>query len=88
MVKKSQPAKKSRAKKPAGDTKKALTGRILSIFNQNEGRLLNYKQLSKLMGINDEEMRKLLNTCLNELAANGDLDEPSRGKFRMTQKSA
>ena len=40
------------------------------------------------MGIADDETRKLLNVCLNELAANGDLDEPSRGKFRMTQKSA
>ena len=88
MVKKSQPAKKAKAKKPAGDNKKSLKNRILSTFNQNDGRLLNYKQLSKLMGIADDETRKLLNTCLNELAADGDLDEPSRGKFRMTQKSA
>ena len=83
MTRKSQPAKKSRTKKPAGDTKKSLTSRALTVFHQRQGKLLNYKQLSKLMGIADDETRKLLNICLTELAANGDIEEPSRGKFRM-----
>ena len=83
MTRKTQPAKKSRTKKPAGDTKKSLTSRALTVFRQHQGKLLNYKQLSKLMGIADDETRKLLNICLTELAANGDIEEPSRGKFRM-----
>ena len=86
MTKKSQPAKKARTKKPAGDTKKSLIGRALSTFRQYPGKLLNYKQLSKLMGITDDETRKLLNSCLNELSAAGEIEEPSRGKFRMQGK--
>ena len=86
MAKKSQPAKKARTKKPAGDTKKSLIGRALSTFRQYPGKLLNYKQLSKLMDITDDETRKLLNSCLNELSAAGEIEEPSRGKFRMQGK--
>ena len=86
MAKKSQPAKKARTKKPAGDTKKSLISRALSTFRQYPGKLLNYKQLSKLMGITDDETRKLLNSCLNELSAAGDIEEPTRGKFRMMGK--
>lgn len=86
MTRKPQPAKKARTKKAAGDTKKSLTGRALSTLRQHPGKLLNYKQLSKLMGINDDETRKLLNSCLNELSAAGEIEEPTRGKFRMQGK--
>lgn len=88
MTHRYQTSKKARTKKPAGDNKKSLFNRILSTFSQNEGKILNYKQLSKLMGINDDETRHLLNTCLTELAANGELDEPSRGKYCMRRKAA
>lgn len=88
MTHRYQTSKKARTKKPAGDNKKSLFNRILSTFSQNEGKILNYKQLSKLMGINDDETRRLLNTCLTELAANGELDEPSRGKYCMRRKAA
>lgn len=86
MTRKPQPAKKARTKKAAGDTKKSLTGRALSTLRQHPGKLLNYKQLSKLMGITDDETRKLLNSCLNELSAAGEIEEPTRGKFRMQGK--
>ena len=78
MTRKPQPAKKARTKKAAGDTKKSLTGRALSTLRQHPGKLLNYKQLSKLMGITDDETRKLLNSCLNELSAAGEIEEPTR----------
>lgn len=86
MTRKSQPAKKQRTKKPAGDNKKSLTSRAMTTFRQHQGKLLNYKQLSKLMGVADDETRKLLNICLNELAAAGEIEEPTRGKFRMQSK--
>ena len=86
MTRKPQPAKKARTKKAAGDTKKSLIGRALSTLRQHPGKLLNYKQLSKLMGITDDETRKLLNSCLNELSAAGEIEEPTRGKFRMQGK--
>ena len=86
MTRKSQPAKKQRTKKPAGDNKKSLTSRAMTTFRQHQGKLLNYKQLSKLMGVTDDETRKLLNICLNELAAAGEIEEPTRGKFRMQSK--
>ena len=86
MTRKPQPAKKARTKKTAGDTKKSLIGRALSTLRQHPGKLLNYKQLSKLMGITDDETRKLLNSCLNELSASGEIEEPTRGKFRMQGK--
>lgn len=86
MTRKPQPAKKARAKKSAGDTKKSLIGRAFSTLRQHPGKLLNYKQLSKLMGIADDETRKLLNSCLNELSAAGEIEEPTRGKFRVQGK--
>ena len=86
MTRKPQPAKKARTKKAAGDTKKSLIGRALSTLRQHPGKLLNYKQLSKLMGITDDETRKLLNSCLNELSAAGEIEEPTRGKFRIQGK--
>jgi len=88
MKRKTEKAKKSNQKKSSGGNKKTLINSILSVFNQNEGKILNYKQLAKLMGIGDEPTRRLLNQCLNELAADGDLDEPSRGKFCMRRKAA
>lgn len=88
MTQKTQKTDKKAQKKQSGGNKKTLINNILSTFSQNEGKILNYKQLAKLMGIADEPTRRLLNQCLNELAADGDLDEPSRGKFCMRRKAA
>ena len=88
MKRKTDKPKKDSRKKGSGGNKSTLINNILSTFSQNEGKILNYKQLSKIMGINDEPTRRLLNLCLNELAADGDLDEPSRGKFCMRRKAA
>ncbi len=88
MTRKSEKSEKKSRKKQSGGNKKTLINNILSTFSQNEGKILNYKQLAKLMDIGDEPTRRLLNQCLNELAADGDLDEPSRGKFCMRRKAA
>jgi len=88
MTQKTQKTDKKAQKKQPGGNKKTLINNILSTFSQNEGKILNYKQLAKLMGVGDEPTRRLLNQCLNELAADGDLDEPSRGKFCMRRKAA
>lgn len=88
MTQKTQKTDKKAQKKQSGGNKKTLINNILSTFSQNEGKILNYKQLAKLMGVGDEPTRRLLNQCLNELAADGDLDEPSRGKFCMRRKAA
>lgn len=88
MAKKVKTQKPARKKTAAGNNKRNLTNQVLSIFNQNEGKILNYKQLSKLMGINDEATRRLLNSCLVELAISGDLTETSRGKYCMRRKAS
>ncbi len=78
---------RNKAKK-AGENKKALTNKILSVFSEDAGRQLNYKQLARLMHIEDNESKKLLNSCLVEMAAREELEEVSRGKFRLVTKGA
>jgi len=62
--------------------KKEIRNEILLIFNSNPGKLLNYKQLSKLMQLNDAEIRNNLNSILTELCQDEELIEVERGKYR------
>lgn len=61
--------------------KKQLQDEILKIFKQNQKTPLNYKQIAAKLEVKDAEIRKLIFTILNELAAAGMLKERERGKF-------
>lgn len=81
-------SKKKKKKKGGGSIdKKALKKSILAIFGANPNQPRNYKQLSNLLLIKDTNERKLVNDVLNEMAEEGELDEVSRGKFKMRSQT-
>ncbi|PKP11387.1 MAG: ribonuclease R [Bacteroidetes bacterium HGW-Bacteroidetes-4] len=80
--KKSNEGWKKKGKKTSFN-KPTLINKILSIFNEDPGRSLNYKQLANLLHVTDANTRKLINACLIEMAAKGDLIEIHRGKFKL-----
>jgi ribonuclease R len=90
MVKQNkQERRQSRNKaKKAGDNKKSLTNKILSVFSEDAGRQLNFKQLARLLNIEDNETKKLINVCLYEMVDREEIEEVSRGKFRLITKGA
>ncbi len=76
-------------KRPKGTfNKTAILNKIISIFNQDPNSTLNYKQVAKLMHVNDIETKKLINVCLNQMAANNEIVEVYKGKFKIKQTRA
>ncbi len=74
--------RKGRIKKqPAG--KQELLVRIMAIFQHAPNELLNYKQIAKRMGINDEPTRRLLPSLLHHLETNKQIKEFERGKYKL-----
>ena len=62
-------------------TIKNLENNILQIFNQNSGKILNYKQISGRLEIEDSHGRNQIIKKLNDLKNQGRLEEVSKGKF-------
>ncbi|RMG80983.1 MAG: RNB domain-containing ribonuclease, partial [Bacteroidetes bacterium] len=56
---------------------------ILETFKKNPQKQLNYKQVSKELGIKKPEIRKIVAEKLEELAEKGKLEKTSRGKFKL-----
>jgi len=85
MAKRKHKTKKGKHK---SYNKKSLINKILQVFNEEPGRSLNYKQLAGLLHIKDNETKRLINSCLIELANTDDLKEIHRGKFKLKTKGA
>jgi ribonuclease R len=61
--------------------KSQLHGIIVSIFADNPFKAYNNKQIAHILGIKDKAGKNLIYTILNELMADGYLQETKRGKF-------
>jgi ribonuclease R len=61
--------------------KKSLKQLIISIFAGDPLKAFNYKQLASRLGVKDDNMRKLIVICCNELKEEEKLDEIYTGKF-------
>jgi ribonuclease R len=72
----------------AGFDRKSLINKILTILHEDPTRTLNYKEASALMHIKDNNTKRLINSCLVELAEKGDLKELYRGKYKLKTKGA
>ncbi len=89
MSKKSKQSKrKKKSGKDSSYNRKSLISKIFHIFNEEPGRSLNYRQVASLLLIKDNETKRLINTCLVEMAQNGDLTEIHRGKFKLKTQGA
>lgn len=80
--------KKIRFSKSGAFNKKKLKSAILSVLYDQRNKTVNYKQVSSLLGIKDEETRKLVNVVLLELKDSGYLDVVSRGSYKLKAKTA
>lgn len=64
---------------------KAMT-QVMGIFTRNPKKVLNYKQISKQLLINDQKDRDLVSNALYNLAGQGLLDQVDKGKFRLRER--
>ncbi len=78
---------KHNKKEKSGNFKQSLEQQIISIFNQNPTTALNYKRISKALGIKDISNKKLISIILDELAEQGRLFEPQRGAYKLKASS-
>lgn len=80
--------KKRKKTKDKGLNKNYLSNKILTLFDEDPLRLLNYKQIAKILYIKDVNTKKLISVCLNELAERKELIEVYRGKFKLKKQGA
>lgn len=63
-----------------------LRNDIIALFADNPSKILNYKQVSSFLEVNDGELRKLVYTILNQLTDEGILKETQRGKYKSAKR--
>ncbi|HOO23951.1 MAG TPA: ribonuclease R [Paludibacteraceae bacterium] len=61
---------------------------IMAIFKENPNKLLNYKQLSRTLGMNSTEEKQMVLAALEELLAQGQLEQVTYGKFRLNLRQS
>lgn len=74
--------------KKASLNRKTIINKILNVFHEDPGRSLNYKQMAKLLHVKDNNTKRLINSCLVELADQKELVEIHRGKFKLKKQGA
>jgi ribonuclease R len=74
------------------DNRNKLTGQqastlIMGVFGRNPKQIYNYKQISKLLFINDKNRRALINRTLDELVAKKQLEQVEPGRYRLLSRA-
>lgn len=75
--------KQKKSRKMVAFNKKNLKSAILSVMYDDPVKPFNYRQIGSLLGIKDEEARKLVVVVLGELHESGYLEQLARGKYRL-----
>jgi ribonuclease R len=78
---------KNKKKNANNLNKKALSNLILGIFANHPNVSFNYKQIAKRVMADDHDTRQLINLVLDELTSTGNLEEISRGKYKLKAKA-
>jgi len=71
----------------SGEQRTTLTNEILQVYVQNPHSALNYKQVSKRIGVDDRAGKDLVRLLIEELYRNRELIESNRGKYRISPES-
>lgn len=74
------PAKKPHKKAPA--TSNPVFSLIEALFVANPFKAFNYRQVSKMLGINDKISKALVNNALESMTRSGTIIELNRGKYK------
>lgn len=64
----------------------SLRDRIISLLAHNPFRGMNYRQISKQLGINDKDARRKVHKILEELLEEDILTEEKRGKYKLHKR--
>jgi ribonuclease R len=67
--------------------KSELVRNIVAVFNENQEKTFNYKQLSSILDIHSESQRIFVNDVLYELLEEDFLQEVSRGVFKVNSRT-
>lgn len=73
----------AKRQKISGDQKSSQINTILQVFLQNPHSALNYKQVSKRIGVEDRAGKDLVRLLIEELFRNREVVESNRGKYRI-----
>lgn len=73
------------AKKKSGNIKLVLNQLVSDVFEKNNNQLLNYKQVSAKLNLNDQESRETILDVLKEGKSAGIYLEPEKGKFKLKE---
>ncbi|MFH1295915.1 MAG: ribonuclease R [Bacteroidota bacterium] len=67
----------------SGDQKSTLINNIQQVYLENPHSALNYKQVSRRIGVEDRAGKDLVRLLIEELFRNRELIESNRGKYRV-----
>ncbi|RDC55623.1 ribonuclease R [Pedobacter chinensis] len=73
------------AKKKSANIKLVLNQLVSDVFEKNNNQLLNYKQVSAKLNLNDQESRETILEILKEGKGTGIFLEPEKGKFKLKE---
>jgi ribonuclease R len=73
------------AKKKSANIKLVLNQLVSDVFEKNSNQLLNYKQVSAKLNLNDQESRETILEILKEGKSAGIFLEPEKGKFKLKE---
>ncbi|HDR68594.1 MAG TPA: ribonuclease R [Bacteroidaceae bacterium] len=59
----------------------------MGVFGRNPKKIFNYKQLSNILLINDNETKKMISKTMADLANRGLLENPDPGKYRLKERA-
>jgi len=71
------------AKKKSANIKLVLNQLVSDVFEKNSNQVLNYKQVSAKLNLNDQESRETILEILKEGKGAGIYLEPEKGKFKL-----
>jgi len=60
---------------------------IMGVFGRNPKQIYNYKQISKLLFINDKQRRAIVNRTLDELVEKKQLEQLEPGRYRLLSRA-
>ena len=83
-VEKMGKSKKGKRSKLSGEQASTL---IMGVFGRNPKQVYNYKQISKLLFINDKHGRAIINRTLDELVRKKQLEQLEPGRYRLLSRA-
>lgn len=83
---KSKKNKASNVHGQVGITKQEMVNRTVSFFEKNPNNVFNNRQIANEIALSSMAQRKMLTVILDTLVAQEYLDEPSTGKYRLSNQ--